>query len=90
MPPVSPATGKAVQPGEIGAFVLAEPSGTEIGAYWHLTGGNIYTAGAWRHVGTLDSTGDVVAAGISVQGHEHGEVQKGSDTTGKPVPGSAS
>lgn len=90
MPPVSPGTGKVVLPGEIGAFVTAEPGGTEIGAYWHLSGSDIYTAGTWRHVGTLDSTGDVVAAGVSVQEHEHDEVKSGSDTTGKPVPGSAS
>lgn len=37
--------------------------------------------------GTLQSTGDQVAGGVSQMGHTHEGVQSGGDTTGKPVGG---
>ncbi|MGI4941881.1 MAG: hypothetical protein ACRYHQ_15190 [Janthinobacterium lividum] len=63
-PPVSPATGAPVQPGEFGAF-------TKDGAYFHLAGENIYTAGKWTHTGTTTLNGDVTTTGAIVNNGHH-------------------
>ncbi|MNT96326.1 Bacteriophage Mu Gp45 protein [compost metagenome] len=38
-----------------------------------------------RTTGKIVSQGDQVAGGISQMQHEHDKVQKGTDTSGKPV-----
>lgn len=40
--------------------------------------------GAAQIEGDVRTTGDVVAGGISLQGHTHGGVQRGGDSTGAP------
>ncbi len=90
-PPISPATGKPVQSGEAAVFVPATPGEPGIGAFWHLSGGNIFTAGAWSHKGklvasdTITSEVDVISVTVSGKGHDHGGVKAGSDTSGPPV-----
>lgn len=83
MPPVSTATGKPVQQGEV-AVVTS-------GAVLHLTGDTVYvqaaklrTKGAWEHDGDLRATGDIVAGAVSAQHHVHTHVQSGSGTSGPP------
>ncbi|GAN79768.1 hypothetical protein SAMN02746095_02964 [Acidocella aminolytica 101 = DSM 11237] len=94
-PPISPATNKPVQSGEIGIFTP--------GAWLHFTGGNVYGAATdWNLSGNLNVTGginathDVVAdsggSTVSLANHDHkiSGVQFGSSTltTSAPVPGS--
>ena len=76
-PPVSPATGKPVQPGEIGIFLQG-------GAYLHLSGGNVSIGGAVHVAGSIVATGDVVAGSVSLDAHVHGGVQSGQGFTGAP------
>ena len=85
MPPVSPATGKPVGPGEFAAFTA--------GAWLHIQGGEIH-AQASRFVlkgdmeldGKLTTTGDVVAGTVSLQQHRNTGVRVGSDLSGPPEP----
>jgi len=76
-PPVSPATGQAVQAGEVGFFI-----GDEV--YVHLTAGGLYLGGNVTIKGTLAVTGDVTAAEVSLQQHLHSQVQPGSGVSGPP------
>ena len=56
MPASSPATGRAVQPGELGIFL-------DGGSYVHLTKESLFLKGAVVLDGTLTVSGDVIAAG---------------------------
>ena len=76
--PVSPATGQPVQPGEVGIFLQG-------GTYLHLTSAAIYLQGKLVLDGSIEATGDVTAAGISVVNHVHGGVAAGIDQTSTPV-----
>ena len=78
-PPSSPATTKPVQPGEVGVFI-------QDGAYIHMTGNNIYLKGSVIIDGSLRTTDDVIAAGVSLSAHVHGEVATGSAFSAKPEP----
>ncbi|WP_428394133.1 phage baseplate assembly protein V [Lichenicoccus sp.] len=75
--PVSPATSQPVQPGEIGIFLKSGP-------FLHLTPSGIYLGGDVMVSGTVKVTGDVVAAGISLDHHVHLDVKAGSDVSGAP------
>ncbi|MGI4776961.1 MAG: phage baseplate assembly protein V [Janthinobacterium lividum] len=56
------------------------------GAMVRLNGdGTISSAGEWAHAGSFTATGDVKAGAISLQGHKHGGVQGGSNSTGLPL-----
>lgn len=83
-PPVSPATGAAVKPGEVAVF-------TE-GAWLHVAGGVIHAeATELRYRGKLSvdgdiaATGDVTAGSVSLRQHRHAGVRSGGDTSGPPV-----
>ena len=78
-PPMSPATGKPVQAGEIGVFL-------DGGCYMHLAGGSVFLGGKIVVDGSIQVSGDVVAAGISLTGHVHQGVQPGNGISGPPVP----
>lgn len=90
-PPISPATGKPVQSGEAAVFVPVTPGQPGIGAFWHLVGGKIMTAGIWTHTGTIHATdtitsdADVLADGVSLKNHGNTGVKAGSDTSGPPA-----
>ena len=75
--PVSPATSRAVQAGEVGIFLAS-------GVYLHLTSNGIYLGGDVTINGSLSTTGDVLAAGISLQRHVHSNVQSGNGVSGPP------
>ena len=45
----------------------------------------INSKGTWNHDGTITSTGDMTAAGISLDNHMHGGVQAGGSDTGPPT-----
>lgn len=75
--PTSPATGQPVQPGEIGLFLRG-------GAYLHLTKDTVYVGGRLVLDGMLQATGDVMAGGISLETHLHGEVEPGTGVSGAP------
>lgn len=77
-PPVAPVTGKPVQPGEIGIFL-------DGGVYLHMTRDGIFIHGKLIVDGSVEASGDVVAAGISLEGHAHGGVQTGQGLSGMPV-----
>lgn len=77
-PPVGPATGQPVQPGEIGIFL-------DGGTYFHMTGNGIFMRGKLIIDGSVDVNGDVVADGISLKSHVHGGVQAGQGVSGTPV-----
>lgn len=77
-PPVAPATGKPVQPGEVGIFL-------DGGVYLHMTGTGIFLHGKIVIDGSVEVSGDVVAAGISLERHAHGGVQTGQGLSGMPV-----
>lgn len=76
-PPVSPATGKPVQPGEVGLFLAG-------GNYIHLTSQGIFCKGNLVLDGDLQIEGDAVASGISLKTHRHTGVQTGQGYTGAP------
>ena len=82
-PPVSPATMKAVQPGEFAVFAP--------GAWIHVAGGVIHAEatelrlkGDLKVDGNVEVTGDVRAGEISLQGHLHGGIRRGSERTDPP------
>ena len=75
IPPVSPATGKPVQPGEVGIFL-------EGGAFLHMSGNATTIGGALSVMGTITASGDVVAGTISLEAHVHAGVQAGTAFTG--------
>ncbi|NPD67853.1 hypothetical protein HN018_10790 [Lichenicola cladoniae] len=77
-PPVAPATGRPVQPGEIGIFL-------DGGTYLHMTDTGIYIRGKLIIDGRIEASGDVVSAGISLGTHKHGGVQTGQGLSGAPV-----
>ena len=77
-PPVSPATGKPVQPGEIG-FFLSD------GTYLHMSPGIIAMKATLQIDGTIQATQDILAKTVSLQGHVHGGVSPGSASTAGPV-----
>lgn len=52
-----------------------------------ITAPAISSAGDWSHDGGLTTTGDVVAAGVSVDFHEHEGVTAGGEISGIPVGG---
>lgn len=76
-PPISPATGTVVQPGEIGIFL-------KDGCYLHLTKDCIFLKGKIIVDGSLQVDGDVLAEGISLVGHHHSGVQPGQGLSGTP------
>ena len=76
-PPLSPATSRPVQPGEIGIFLPG-------GSYLHMTDSALYLGGSVIVVGSLSATEDVTAGGISVREHLHSQVQPGSGVSGPP------
>jgi phage baseplate assembly protein gpV len=89
-PPVSPATGKPAQPGEM--LVVAGP------AYWHVTNQAVMIGFGSVHVvvnsagmsvtgGNVVVSQDVAAGAVSLRQHTHSGVQAGSGMTGKPVGG---
>ena len=75
--PVSPATSHPVQAGEIGIFLAS-------GTYLHLTQDGIYLGGNLTVSGSVKTSGDVVAAGVSLQQHVHTGVQGGNSLSGPP------
>ena len=77
-PPVSPASGEVVQPGEIGIFA-------DQGVYLHLSAKGIAIGGDLSVSGKIVARGDVVAGGISLEQHRHSGVKAGSDISGAPV-----
>ena len=77
LPPVSPATGQPVQPGEIGFFL-------NNGNFLHLTMSGVWVKGNVTVQGSITVSGDVVAQTISLTQHLHGGVALGSGTTGLP------
>ncbi|WP_419729522.1 phage baseplate assembly protein V [Lichenicola sp.] len=78
-PPVSPATGAPVQPGEIGIFLAT-------GTYLHLTSDSIFMRGKVVIDGSLSVNGDAVASSVSLAHHQHAGVQPGQGRSGAPVP----
>ncbi len=83
LPPVSPATGKAVQPREFAVFCP--------GAWLHFSGGVIHAEATSIQFkgdvfvdGKITSTGDQVAGTVSQQHHTHGGVKAGGDHTAQP------
>ena len=78
-PPMSPATNKPVQPGEVGIF-------TSGGCFVHLAGDTIYLGGKLILNGSIQANGDIAAAGISLVEHVHRGVEAGSGVSGTPVP----
>lgn len=80
LPPVSPFTSKPVQPGEIGIFL---GDGTAL----HISAGMISMKGQLNVEGSIAVTGDVTANGISLDHHQHGGVQTGSNLTAQPESG---
>jgi phage baseplate assembly protein gpV len=94
-PPVSPATGKPVQAGEVRIFTA--------GAWLHFAGGNVYGAAtAWNLTGNVAVTGAITATGditagfggsdqVDLQQHDHevDNVEPGNATltTTAPVAG---
>ena len=76
-PPISPATGQPVQPGEIGFFLSS-------GNYLHLSTKGLFLKGQVVLDGSLQVSGDVVSKSISLAGHVHGGVVVGSEPTGEP------
>lgn len=77
LPPVSPFTKKPVQPGELGLFLA---DGTAL----HIAAGSISIKGQLSVEGSIAVTGDVIANGISLDHHQHGGVQAGSNLTAQP------
>ncbi len=77
-PPVSPATGKPVQPGEIGIFLSD-------GTYLHLFEGTIAMKGKLLVDGVIQATQDVVVKDVSLYSHVHAGVSTGSGSTTGPV-----
>ncbi len=77
-PPISPVTGKPVQPGEIG-FFLAN------GNYLHLLENGIAIKGDVSIEGTVRVTEDVLVQAVSAVDHVHGGVAAGSATTTAPA-----
>ena len=75
--PVSPVTSRPVQAGEIGIFLAG-------GTYLHVTQAGIHMGGNLTIQGSITATGDVLAAGISLQQHVHSEVQSGDSMSGPP------
>ncbi len=81
LPPNSPATGKPVQAGEVGVF-------TKGGAYLHMEGQNIHSAGNWTHTGTTTLNGDVTTTGAIVNnGHHVDSTHAHNDSGGSGVGG---
>ena len=78
VPPMSPATGKPVQPGEIGIFL-------DGGCYMHLSQGSVFLNGKIIIHGSVQVDGDVVAAGISLVEHIHKGVQTGGGVSGPAI-----
>ncbi len=74
-PPISPATGKPVQAGEIGIFL-------DGGCYMHLTNDNAFLGGKVVVNGSIQVSGDVIAGGVSLADHVHRGVQPGSGMSG--------
>ena len=77
-PPTSPGTGHPVQAGEIGIFL-------DGGSYMHLTKTRIFLGGELVIDGSMQVSGDVVAAGISVTRHVHQGIQPGHGLSGVPA-----
>ena len=97
LPPVSQATQKPVQPGEVGIF--------SSGASMHLVGdtfhiraetlevtatntnitGDVAISGKLTVQGVVKSMADVLAKAVSLLDHLHGGVKSGGGNTGKPV-----
>ena len=77
LPPTSPATGKPVQPGELGIF-LAD------GTFLHVSNEKVSVKGTLHVDGAIIATGDVTASGISLLQHVHGGVQAGQSLTDRP------
>lgn len=75
--PVSPATSKPVQAGEVGIFLAG-------GVYLHLTRAGVHIGGDVTIEGSVSTTGDVMAAGISLRQHVHSNVQSGNGVSGPP------
>ena len=88
-PPISPATGKPAQSGEV-LITLAS------GLYFHMTGDTIYTGGGnLVHDGNISASGNVTAhaqaGAIDLVGHDHKvfdvQVGQATITTTAPVAG---
>jgi phage baseplate assembly protein gpV len=77
-PPVSPASGDVVQPGEIGIFA-------DQGVYLHLSRKGIAIGGDLHVAGRITADGDIRAGGVSLEQHLHTGVKAGSDMSGQPI-----
>lgn len=78
-PPVSPATGRVVQAGEIGIFLKS-------GCYMHLTQDSVFLGGKIVIDGSVEVDGDIVAAGVSLVSHIHRGIQPGGGVSGPAIP----
>jgi phage baseplate assembly protein gpV len=74
-PPVSPATGRPVAAGEIGIFF-------DNGTFCHLAKDGFHLKGQLFVDGSIQVTGDVQAADISLMNHLHGGVSAGNALSG--------
>lgn len=79
-PPVSPASGHPVQPGEIGIFVGD-------GTYLHVRPGYVSMKGTLQVEGSVIATGAVRSGQIDLAAHVHRGVQAGAAATSAAVPG---
>lgn len=82
-PPVSPATEKPIQPGEVAIFTP--------GAWLHISGGVIHAEattlkfkGKVEVDGDVEVTGDVKAGGVSLKEHVHPGVRRANEKTDRP------
>ncbi len=75
--PISPATGRQVQPGEIGFF-------QSNGNYFHLAKDGLHIKGSLSVDGSVIVSGDVTGSGVSLAQHRHGGVQSGNANTFAP------
>ena len=47
---------------------------------------NIVSNGAWQHTGSITVSDDVIASGVSLVNHLHGDVVAGGSETSPPIP----
>lgn len=91
-PPVSPVTGKTIQPKEVGIFAP--------GVVFHITGGKVHVHASEIAIigdvkirgdvaveGDITATKDVTAGPVSLRHHQHTGVRGGGDISGPPQGG---
>lgn len=74
LPPVSPASGQPVQPGEIGIFL-------EDGTYLHVRAGRVSVGGVLEVNGSIVATGAIRSGTVELVEHVHAGVQAGPSQT---------